>query len=1280
MRKISPAGRKGPPAADLAKLLAAASARHAQGDLPGAERGYRAILAQAPDHFDALHLLGVTRAQAKQAKEGVELISRALRIRPDAAEAHNNLGYALIALKRSAEAMECYRRALALKPDYLDAQRNLGNALLAANRGAEAVASFQKVIAARPGEADSHFKLGNALISLNRAAEAVDAYRRALALKPDYAEGQNNLGNALVALNQAVPALDAYRKALALKPGMAEAHNHLANTLQGLSRHEEAVASYEATLRTKPGFPYALGMIFHSSTHICDWRRHAEITRHLVDGIRAGKPVSMPLVLLAASDDPAAQLVCASAYSRERFPAAPPLWRGERYVHDRIRVAYLSADFREHPVALLIAELIEQHDRDRFELIGISFGPDAKVPMHERLKAAFDRFINVRNRSDAEIAALLRKAEVDIAVDLMGHTKHSRPGVFARRPAPVQLNYLGYPGTMGAGYIDYILADAFVIPAELRQHYSEKVVWLPDSFQVNDSQRRIAERIPTRAECGLPERGFVFCCFNNCFKINPDFFDVWMRLLANVEGSVLWLYAPSAAAAANLRREARARGVVPERLIFAPRAKLADYLARYRLADLFLDTLPYNAGTTASDALWAGLPVLTCAGRAFTGRMAGSLLRAVGLPELITHSIPDYEALALKLASHPTMLRELRDKLAANRPTAPLFDIERFRHHIESAYRMMWETYQRGEAPRAFSVAPGGLEVAEKIPPAGRKDASAAASNKSGNALRAVNRLAEAADAYRKAIAAKPDYAEAHNNLGITLADLSRHGDAIDAYRKALAIRPHYASALSHLGNSLQALGRYEAAVDSYEAALRINPDLPYLPGIIAQTSAYVCDWRRRDRFAKNLGEGIRAGKRVVTPFAFLALSDNPADQLACAATFARDRYRAAPALWRGERYRHRRIRVAYLSADFQDHATAVLMAELLERHDRKKFEIFGVSFGPDSKSAMRERLKAGFERFADVRGKSDAEVADLVRKSEIDIAIDLNGYTQQCRPGVFARRPAPIQVNYLGYPGTMGVDFIDYILADSFVIPPDQRQYYAEKVVCLPDSYQANDTKRRIAERGPTRAEAGLPERGFVFCCFNNSYKINAESFDRWMRLLGGVQGSVLWLLARDAVTAANLRREAGARGVDPGRLIFAPRVKPQDYLARYRLADLFLDTLPYNAHTTASDALWMGVPVLSRAGGTFAGRVAGSLLHAIGLPELVVQTGEDYERLALELATQPGRFAAIRAKLAANRRTAPLFDADRFRRHIEAAYGAMWELHQRGDPPRAFSVARAG
>jgi protein O-GlcNAc transferase len=399
-------------------------------------------------------------------------------------------------------------------------------------------------------------------------------------------------------------------------------------------------------------------------------------------------------------------------------PSFPPLWHGEVYSHDRIRIAYLSADFHEHATAYLMAGLFEHHDKSRFDITAVSFGLDDNSGVRHRIRQACEHFYNVRNNSDQEIAALLRGREIDIAVDLKGFTANSRIEVLSRRPAPIQVNYLGYPGTMGAPYIDYILADATVIPEDQFPFYTEKVVWLPDSYQVNDDKRHISEHTPTRLDCGLPEKGFVYCCFNNPFKLNPEMFDIWMRLLHATQGGVLWLFEGTSSSSAdlcreNLYREAEKRNISPNRLVFAAKTNLADHLARHRLADLFLDTLPYNAHTTASDALWAALPVVTCLGSTFAGRVSASLLNAAGLPELIATSREDYEALALRFAHDPSLLAATKIKLARNRGGCPLFNTRRFTTHIESAYLSMWRAYREGRRPANFAVESGPTTIDE---------------------------------------------------------------------------------------------------------------------------------------------------------------------------------------------------------------------------------------------------------------------------------------------------------------------------------------------------------------------------------------------------------------------------------------------------------------------------------------------------------------------------------------------------------------------------------------
>ena len=648
----------------------------------------------------AHHSLGITLQHLKRPVDALASYDKAIALKPDFAEAHFNRGLGLADLKRSADALASYDKAIALKPDYVEAHNNRGNALMDLKRPVDALASYDKAIALKPDFAEAYYNRGVALKELKRSADALASYDKAIALKPDFAEAYNNRGVALKDLKRSADALASYDKAIALKPDFAEAYNNRGVALKDLKRPVDALASYDRAIALKPDLAEVEGLRLLTKMQLCDWSNFDAECRHLILSVRNGNVITQPFTFLNFSSSPGDQFQCAKLWITNKYPPFDkPIWQGDRYDHDRIRVAYLSADFGEHAVSLLAAGMFECHDKSRFDVTAISLGPDDNSKMRQRLKASFEHFIDANTYSDDQIANLIRSMEVDILVDLMGFTGDSRTSICARRSAPIQVNYLGYPGTMGAQYIDYIIADRIVISENQHEFYSEKIVFLPNSYQPNDRERHIADRIFTRAEVGLPQEGFVFCCFNNNYKILPDIFDIWMRILKQVVGSVLWILEDNATASTNLRKEAVARGVSAERLIFAKRVPPSDHLARHRLADLFLDTLPYNAHTTASDALWAGLPVLTCLGETFAGRVAASLLNAIRLPELITTTLEDYERLAIELATNPEKLARIKRTLADNRLTTPLFDTKLFTRHIEAAYSAMYERHKVGLAP-----------------------------------------------------------------------------------------------------------------------------------------------------------------------------------------------------------------------------------------------------------------------------------------------------------------------------------------------------------------------------------------------------------------------------------------------------------------------------------------------------------------------------------------------------------------------------------------------------
>ncbi|MCP3372573.1 tetratricopeptide repeat protein [Bradyrhizobium cajani] len=649
-------------------VLDQAIAAHRSGNLSDAERAYAAILKGSRTHPVALHMLGLLHAQRGNFADAEPLLKKAARVDPG-------------------------------NPNVLF---NYANVLRALGKTDDALAWFAKVIALSPNFADAHLNRGAILIARQELHGAIAEFDRAIAIAPSGAAFANR-GSAFQQLGQLDEAHDSYRRAIELAPSDPQYHFALSGVLSQMGRDDEAIAALERTVALDKAFPFALSKLVASKRHRADWRNFEREQAALDEAVESGVPVD-PLSFLYASSSPSHQLNCAKIFVAnvvpERgapVPRTPP-------PDSRLRVAYLSADFRNHAMAQLMAGVFEEHDRKRFAVSAISSGPDDRSTMRNRLKAAFERFEDVSHLADEDVVRLVRRLDIEVLVDLGGLTPGARTNILVRRAAPIQVSYLGFPGTMGASYIDYVLADRIVIPEREQKYYAEKVIYLPDSYLPTDARRPLLPNVPARSAVGLPDDAFVYCAFNRTIKITPLLFDVWMRLLTRTPGSVLWLLDGDPIATENLRREAVARGVAAERIVFAPFMPPDEHLARHQLADLFLDTLPYNAHTAASDALWAGLPVLTCLGTAFAGRVAASLLNAGGLPELVTRSLDEYEGLALRIAQDPELRAALKSKLAAHRSTWPHFDTVGMTRQIEKAFDEMWRRHCAGEAPASFAV------------------------------------------------------------------------------------------------------------------------------------------------------------------------------------------------------------------------------------------------------------------------------------------------------------------------------------------------------------------------------------------------------------------------------------------------------------------------------------------------------------------------------------------------------------------------------------------------
>jgi predicted O-linked N-acetylglucosamine transferase (SPINDLY family) len=652
--------------ASATDLFRHALASFQRGQLDAAERGFRQLLRKDPKHLAALNILAIILTTSKNYGEAEKYLQAALRINATSDATFYNYGIVLKALGRPDEALERFSQALAINPGNADTWNNRGTVFNDLDDHARAVADFDRAIALNPNFAGAIVNKGKALAELKRHDEALAAYQRALALQPDVAEAWYGLGS----------------------------------LFHDLQRHDEAARAYARALQINPQLPYLKGILLHQKMLTCDWSDVAALIGEIESDIAAGKRSAEPFSWQGVATSQRSLQLCAEIYSRDRFPAnfkssaLPRLGTG-----DKIRIGYLSGEFRQQATSLLMVGVLEQHDRDRFDITAIDNGWDDGSETRRRIDAAVDHVVAITELGDPQAVAAIRDNRIDVLVNLNGYFGEARTRVFARRAAPLQVNYLGFPGTLGADYMDYIIADRHVLPEAHRPFYSEKVVTLPNCYQANDRKKEISERAFTRVECGLPAAGFVFCCFNNSYKITPQIFACWMRILMQTGGSVLWLLEDSALAAANLRREAAAAGVDPQRIVFAGRLPPAEHLARHRCADLFLDTLPYNAHTTASDALWAGLPILTCLGETFAGRVAASLLHNVRLPELIASDLEEYQRLAIELATDPGKLAGVRRKLNDHRLTTPLFDTALFTRHLERAYVAMVARHKAGLAP-----------------------------------------------------------------------------------------------------------------------------------------------------------------------------------------------------------------------------------------------------------------------------------------------------------------------------------------------------------------------------------------------------------------------------------------------------------------------------------------------------------------------------------------------------------------------------------------------------
>ena len=648
--------------------------------------------------------IGLANKEEKDFNSALTYFDKAIEVEPNFAEAWCAKGSILNELKRYEEALTYFDKAIELDPNNAEAFNNKGFALNELNRYEDALKYFDKAIELDPNNAEAWCNKGASLMHQNQTKEALINFNRAIEIEPGFDKAWSNKGAALIEIGKTNEALDCLENAISLKPQNVHALNNKGICLNKLKRYEDSISTLMQVFELNPDYEFLLGNLLESKLQICQWDSYLQDRDSILSNVKSGSKVILPFPLLTISALEDINHQGAKIWANLKYPEnfeLGPVAKGKN--NSKIRLGYFSPDFLNHPVAALTVELFELHNREKFEVFGFSLRPSDGSPIRRRLDTAFDQIIEVQNMSDKSVAQLSRELEIDIAIDLSGFTAGSRTGIFAHRAAPIQVSYIGYLGSMGTHYMDYLIADPTIIPPESAQYYSEKIIYLP-SYQANDRKREISKKKFTRADLGLPKEGFIFCCFNHNYKFNPIIFDSWMRILNAVDKSVLFLYADNLLAKENLKKEALLRGVDSKRLIFGERIPAPDYLARYRACDLFLDTLPYNAGTTASDALWADLPVLTQAGQSFQGRMAASLLNAIGMPELITHSREEYENLAIELAINQKKINDIKTKLSRNRFTTTLFNTPLFTEKLEAAYEKIQGRYRNGLSPEHIHI------------------------------------------------------------------------------------------------------------------------------------------------------------------------------------------------------------------------------------------------------------------------------------------------------------------------------------------------------------------------------------------------------------------------------------------------------------------------------------------------------------------------------------------------------------------------------------------------
>ncbi len=1268
------------PELNLSQALQTAVAHHRAGELPQAEAIYRQILAHEPNHSNALHLLGVLALQVGRANAAVELIQKAISLQPRVSQYYSNLGDALRQGGRAAEAVGACRQALELDSSNAEAGNNLGNALLDLGRVDEAISAYKRALQIQPAHARIHCHLGNALSRRGAFTDAIAAYEQALRLEPGLGDAASGLGNALRCTGRFAEAVKTCARAVEIAPRSADAHNNLANALADSGSTEEAIAEFRTAIQLAPHLAEAHANL---GVSLCETGRLDEgLEQHQcaieLDPNRAGFYGNLATGLTSqgrldealsaydraiALDPNCAAIQSDRLYALHYHPGydarklfkehrqwamqhADPLrqtsqpFQNSPQPERKLRVGFVSPDFRKHVVGRQLVPLLRHLRGGLFEVFCYSSvaRPDA---LTEELRALADVWRDISHMPDDRAADMVRSDGIDILVDLTLHMAGNRLLLFARKPAPIQVTWLAYCGTSGLEAMDYRLSDPHFDPPDGdTPFYREETIRLPQTYWCYEP----AGPAPLPGPSPAQTNGYItFGCLNHFPKASDPAVDLWIEILKATPGSRLILQAPEGSSRDRLCARFAGGGVAADRLEFVARQSWERYLETWTRIDVALDPFPYGGGITTCDALWMGVPVVTLCGKTAVGRGGKSILSNIGLPDLVAETSRQYVERAVSLAGHLPRLGNLRATLRARMEQSPLCDAAAFARDVGGALREIWRNWCRKiENDVAIDVAAaihhhlaGRLTEAE----AGYQRVLARwpdhpeALHHLGVLALQAGQPERSIELIRKSLAINPDVHQAHNNLANALQGSGRLDEAIHEFRFALQLKPHDAMALYNMGNALMARGLMAEALEAYRKTLRLSPDhlearsnliyaMHFTPEVSPQTILGESrEWERRH--AARFTSRVQAHHNEPDP--------------------------------------GRRLRIGYVSPDFRNHVVAHNLLPLLREHGRHAVEIFCYS-NVYRADAVTERCRAHADHWRDIANLDDDAAADLVRRDGIDVLVDLALQLDRNRLLLFARKPVPVQVTYLGYCGTTGLEAIDYRFSDPYLDPTDaDTGIYSEQTFRLPHTYWCYEPL------GPAPAPSPPPfaKAGHVtFGSLNHFPKLSPPAIELWLDILAAMPDARLLLHAPEGECRERIRDHCRSRSISPDRLEFAGRSPWPEHVQMIQRLDIALDPFPYGGGITTCDMLYMGVPVITLSGRSAVGRAGRSILFNVGCPELIAESPEQYRDLALALARNPERLAAYRSSLREQMNRSPLRDAPQFARDVEAAYRAMWKI----------------